>query len=56
MQTRLTTFSKILITALILGVIFFGFKYFLNNTNMGKDLKKNSENIDNSSGTSILRR
>ncbi|HNE48180.1 MAG TPA: hypothetical protein PK806_03300, partial [Saprospiraceae bacterium] len=54
MQTRLTTFSKILITALILGVIFFGFKYFLNNTNMGKDLKKNSENIDNSSGTSIL--
>lgn len=42
MQTRLTTFSKILITALILGVIFFAFRYFLNTTDYGKKLKEKS--------------
>ena len=55
MPTRLTTFSKILITALILGVIFYAFRYFLNNTDYGKDLKKTSEQQTKDSGGGVFK-
>ena len=35
MARRLTTFSKLVITLLILGAIFFGFQYLMNNTSLG---------------------
>lgn len=54
MPTRLTTFSKIMITALILGAIFFTFKYFLNNTKYGKDLKQSSGQVSTESGGGLF--
>ncbi|MBK7010568.1 MAG: hypothetical protein IPH36_19045 [Saprospiraceae bacterium] len=39
MATRLTGFSKLMITLAILAVIFFGVRYLLNNTKVGQDLK-----------------
>lgn len=51
MQTRLTTFSKIMITALILGVIFFAARYFMNNTEYGKKLKEKSAQQATENGT-----
>ena len=39
MAKRLTGFSKLLITLLILALLFFGGKYVLDNTSFGKDLK-----------------
>lgn len=39
MASRLTAFSKFLITLLILGVLFFAGRYFLNNTQTGQNLK-----------------
>lgn len=44
MATKLTSFSKLLITLLILGGVFFGGKYLLNNTSIGKDIKDQAEN------------
>jgi NitT/TauT family transport system substrate-binding protein len=55
MNTRLTTFSKILITALILGVIFFAFRYFLTNTEYGKNLKQTSEQQATKPGGGIFK-
>ena len=55
MQTRLTTFSKILITALILGAIFFAFRYFLNNTDYGKELKQTSEQQAKDSDSGVFK-
>ena len=43
MAGRLTTFSKFLITLLIVGALFFGIRYFLNNTGTGKDLVEQIE-------------
>lgn len=43
MATRLTGFSKFLITLLILAVLFLGGKYLLNNTEFGQDLKAQTE-------------
>ena len=43
MATRLTGFSKLVITLAILAVIFFGVRYLLNNTKMGQDLKQQAE-------------
>ena len=40
---RLTTFSKFVITLLVVGAVYFGLKYFMNNTAAGKDLLKNSQ-------------
>jgi hypothetical protein len=40
MAKRLTTFSKLLITLVILAVLFFGGKYLLNETAVGQDLKE----------------
>ncbi len=43
MATRLTGFSKLVITLLILTGIFFGGRYLLNNTKFGQDLKKQAD-------------
>ncbi len=40
---KLTGFSKFLITLLILGAILFAARYFLNNTELGKELKTKGE-------------
>ncbi len=41
---RLTSFSKFIITVLILAVIFFGGRYIYNNTSFGENLQKTVEN------------
>ena len=51
MAARLTPFSRILITLVILALIFFGVKYVLDNTDLGKSLKESVENMDDKSGT-----
>lgn len=52
MATRLTAFSKFVITLLILGVIVGGFYFLLNKTSLGANLKKSTEdNKANNSGT-----
>lgn len=43
MATKLTSFSKLLITLLILGGVFFGGKYLINNTNLGQELKNQAD-------------
>lgn len=43
MATRLTGFSKLLITLLILAALFFGGRWLLNNTSVGQDLKQQAE-------------
>ena len=50
MASRLTAFSKFLITLLILAIVFFAGRYFLNNTGIGQKLKEQSANA--SSGNS----
>lgn len=42
-MARLTGFSKLLITLLILALLFFGGKYVLDNTGFGQDLKNKAE-------------
>jgi len=44
---RLTSFSKFIITVLILGVIFFGGKYIYNNTAFGENLQQTVEEAKN---------
>ena len=51
MATQLTSFSKLLITLLILAGVFFGGKYLLNNTNLGQDLKNQAENATDKGST-----
>ncbi|MFT7606067.1 MAG: NitT/TauT family transport system substrate-binding protein, partial [Saprospiraceae bacterium] len=56
MARRLTTFSKFLITLLIVAALFFAGKYFLENTEVGRNLTKQanttSTDVDKpSSGT-----
>lgn len=43
MATRLTGFSKLMIILLILAGLFFGIRYFLNDTQIGQDLKNKAE-------------
>jgi NitT/TauT family transport system substrate-binding protein len=43
MATRLTGFSKLVITLGILAIVYFGAKYFLNNTSAGNKLKEQAE-------------
>ncbi len=43
MARRLTSFSKLLITLLILALLFLGGKYLLNNTSFGQNLKDQAE-------------
>ncbi|MBL0101085.1 MAG: hypothetical protein IPP49_14495 [Saprospiraceae bacterium] len=40
MATRLTGFSKLVITLLILAAIFFGGRYLLDSTKFGQDVKR----------------
>ena len=46
MARRLTTFSKLLITMLIVGALVFGGKWFLDNTQAGQDLQNQAENYE----------
>lgn len=47
MATRLTGFSKLLITLLILAALFFGFRYLMNNTSFGQKMKEKTEQASN---------
>jgi NitT/TauT family transport system substrate-binding protein len=51
MATRLTGFSKLVITLLILTAIFFGGRYLLNSTKLGQDLKKQAEEASADKGS-----
>ncbi|MBT8189447.1 MAG: OmpA family protein [Saprospiraceae bacterium] len=54
MARRLTIFSKLIITILILALLFFGGQWLLNNTQVGENLKNKAEQeqANNNSGTS----
>ncbi|MFZ1749060.1 MAG: phosphate ABC transporter substrate-binding/OmpA family protein [Saprospiraceae bacterium] len=52
MATRLTGFSKLVITLVILAGIFFGGRYLLNNTKFGKDLKQQADQAASNDGSS----
>jgi NitT/TauT family transport system substrate-binding protein len=52
MGTRLTGFSKLIITLLILAGVFFGGRYIINNTKLGQDLKQQAEQASAENGTS----
>jgi NitT/TauT family transport system substrate-binding protein len=52
MATRLTGFSKLVITLLILAAIFFGGRYLLNSTKFGQDLKKQADQVTSQTGKS----
>ncbi len=43
MAARLTSFSKLVITLLIIAAVFFGGKYLLDNTSAGKSIKEKAE-------------
>ncbi len=47
MARKLTAFSKLLITLLIVGALFFGIQYFLNNTEAGRDLQNDAQVTQN---------
>ncbi|MBC7885323.1 MAG: ABC transporter substrate-binding protein, partial [Saprospiraceae bacterium] len=51
MATRLTGFSKLVITLLIITGIFFGGRYLLNSTKFGQDIKKQAEQAATDNGT-----
>lgn len=51
-KTRLTGFSKLLITLAILAGLFFGGRYVLNNTGIGQDIMEKAEEVKTSSNTS----
>ena len=52
MAGRLTTFSKLLITMLIVGAIVIGGKYILDNTEAGQDIKKQTETVQDAGSNS----
>lgn len=52
MAGRLTTFSKLLITMLIVGAIVIGGKYILDNTEAGQDIKNQTENVQDAGNVS----
>jgi NitT/TauT family transport system substrate-binding protein len=49
MKTRLTPFSKLLIAIAVVGGVFFGSKWLLENTSFGRGLKSQSESEESSS-------
>ena len=49
MAQRLTTFSKFLITLLIVAAVFFAGRYFLQNTDAGKSLSEQAGQVDTGS-------
>jgi NitT/TauT family transport system substrate-binding protein len=52
MATRLTGFSKLLITLVILAAIFFGGQYLIKNTKLGQDIQKQAEEAQAQNGSS----
>ena len=50
MATRLTGFSKLVITLVILAGLFFGGRYLLQNTKIGQDIKKQAEQVSTDKG------
>lgn len=52
MATRLTGFSKLVITLLILAGLFFGGRYLLQNTKFGKDLQNQAQQAKTDGGQS----
>ena len=52
MAGRLTTFSKLLITMIIVGAIVIGGKYILDNTEAGQDIKKQTETVQDAGSNS----
>ena len=48
MATRLTPFSKLLLTVIIVAAIVLGGRWFLNNTDVGGDLKDQAQQNNNS--------
>jgi NitT/TauT family transport system substrate-binding protein len=52
MTAKLTRFSKLLITFLILAAIFFSVRYLLKNTQLGKDLQNQAEKLEGEAKTS----
>jgi NitT/TauT family transport system substrate-binding protein len=52
MAARLTPFSKLLITLLIIAAVFFGAKYLLDNTSAGQSIKQKAEQAQSDSGQS----
>lgn len=51
-MARLTSFSKFLITLLIVGGLFFAGRYFLNNTDTGKELQEKAKTEQSGGGDS----
>lgn len=51
MARRLTTFSKLLITMLIVGALVFAVSWFLNNTDAGQNLQNEAENYEQGSSS-----
>lgn len=54
MASRLTGFSKLLITLIILAILFFGGRWLLNNTEFGQDIKDQADQsrMESNSGNS----
>ena len=50
-RRRLTMFSKLLLTILIVGAIVFGGKYLLDNTALGGEIQNQVDNIDRNQGS-----
>ena len=51
-RRRLTMFSKLLLTILIVGIIVFGGKYLLDNTSIGGEIKEQAERVQEKSSSS----
>lgn len=51
MATRLTPFAKLLITLGIVSGLYFGGRYVLNNTQLGKDIKSQAEKAQSEGGS-----
>ncbi len=50
-MAKLTSFSKFLITLLVVGIVFFGVRYFMNNTETGKELQEKAKTEQGGSDT-----
>jgi NitT/TauT family transport system substrate-binding protein len=53
-MARLTSFSKFLVTLLIVGGLFFAGRYFLNNTDTGKELKDKAQTEQQNGGGGLF--
>ena len=54
MARRLTTFSKLLLTMLIVGAIVIGGKLLLENTEIGQDIKSNQAQEQPANNLSLI--